>query len=137
MNKTILVICLCLCIIPIALSQQPSNITEVENDFSQYNIWDSGWFYIVANQVFTHNMGYIPRIVICYFSNNSDGSDPRQAMFSVIFDGNYKESGIRIVNITKTTFTVDPGYHLVDAYLNSTGSWIEASTGYCRVILIK
>ncbi len=114
-----------------------SNITLIANDDQTVRYYDSGWFAATTSTSYTktHSLGTTKVLPVLFISNNSDGSGYCVQSSGADMNGSnvYQSS---IVALTNTTVIVRTGPTALFHGIDSTGTEINITSGYARVLLM-
>lgn len=101
---------------------------DLYNTFSTY---DSGWFAVAAatNYPKTHSLNTTKCIVELHYSENSDGSNPMQAVH------NWNDAALIWKDLTATTIDIQTGTVNVGFTVADNGVFTAKTSGYARVII--
>ena len=114
-----------------------SNIltSTISNDnISGMTYYDSGWFSVTKGTAYTktHSLGTTDLALFLYGSTAADGSSSFQEQFFAGSDSH----GSKIQSVADTTLVVQTGSHSSIDYLDASGDYVDAVSGYLRVIAV-
>ncbi len=108
--------------------------------------YDSGWFAITKNTLYTkaHGLGATPSIILGYIAQNSDGTGNRASLngsndqgFDGTGDATYSSRGSGICFVDATNIKIRTGKNSVCCVRDAAGTlWVPASA-YARIIVMK
>ena len=99
-------------------------------------VYDSGWFPITTNSVYTktHNLGTTKVIVSVYISDNSNGSG-----WCTLADVNMLPDlpcGVTVVKLSTTQIKIRAGYPFIMYHLGDGVSVYNPTSGYTRIVIL-